>query len=179
MPSNIEIKARVSDMPALKEAVEAVADSDCVVLEQEDVFFRTTTGRLKLRILAPNHGELIFYERADSHGPKQSHYLICATSTPHQLRIVLCKALGERIVVRKRRSLYLAGQTRIHLDEVENLGTFMELEVVLRPDQDAAEGQTIAQELMARLGIACSELVHCAYADLLEKNAAPGKDKVY
>jgi predicted adenylyl cyclase CyaB len=55
--------------------------------------------------------------------------------------------------VRKRRSLYQMGQTRIHLPEVEGLGTFLELEVVLGPGQGEHEGAMIAAELMAQLGI--------------------------
>ena len=75
-----------------------------------------------------------------------------------------------RGVVRKTRYLYLAGQTRIHLDDVEGLGQFMELEVVLRPDQTDAEGQAIAEDLMARLGIRKEDLLEGAYMDLLEKS---------
>jgi predicted adenylyl cyclase CyaB len=73
-----------------------------------------------------------------------------------------------RGVVRKRRYLYLVGQTRVHLDEVEGLGEFMELEVVLRPEQSDAEGQAIARDLMTRLGIREEDLLEGAYMDLLE-----------
>jgi predicted adenylyl cyclase CyaB len=71
-------------------------------------------------------------------------------------------------VIRKKRTLYLAGQTRIHLDEVEGLGNFMELEVVLRPDQSDAEGQAIANDLMKRLGVQEQDLIEGAYMDILE-----------
>ena len=70
-------------------------------------------------------------------------------------------------VVRKRRWLYMVGQTRVHLDRVEGLGEFVELEVVLRPDQAEGEGVAIAQDLMARLGIAEGQLVEMAYIDLM------------
>ena len=77
-------------------------------------------------------------------------------------------ALGVRGVVRKKRTLYLVGQTRVHLDEVEGLGDFMELEVVLHPGQSDAEGQVIARDLMTRLGVAEKDLLEGAYMDLLE-----------
>ena len=79
-------------------------------------------------------------------------------------------ALGVRGVVRKKRYLYLAGQTRIHLDDVEGLGQFMELEVVLRDGQSDADGQSIAEDLMAKLGVRTEDLLEGAYMDLLEKS---------
>ncbi len=77
-------------------------------------------------------------------------------------------ACGIRGVVRKTRYLYLVGQTRVHLDDVEGLGQFMELEVVLREGQSDAEGQAIAEELMTRLGVERGDLLEGAYMDLLE-----------
>jgi predicted adenylyl cyclase CyaB len=68
--------------------------------------------------------------------------------------------------VRKKRRLYMADRTRIHLDDVEGLGTFVELEVVLRDGEDAERGNAVARETMARLGIDESQLVEGAYADL-------------
>ncbi|MCK5852521.1 class IV adenylate cyclase, partial [bacterium] len=81
-----------------------------------------------------------------------SSYLIYETSKPDELRNLLATSLGEIITVKKKRELYITGQTRIHLDEVDELGTFMELEVVLRPDQSPEDGQIIASELMEKLG---------------------------
>jgi predicted adenylyl cyclase CyaB len=71
-------------------------------------------------------------------------------------------------VVRKIRLLYWVGQTRIHLDEVEDLGAFAELEVVLRPGQSEAEGLKIAENLAVELGIREEDLVEGAYIDLME-----------
>lgn len=88
-------------------------------------------GRLKLRQFSPESGELIAYSRADVAGTKQSDYLIVPTSTPAELR-ALAAALGVRQTVIKTRVLLRVGQTRIHLDAVQGLGSFVELEVVLR-----------------------------------------------
>ncbi|MEJ2144810.1 MAG: class IV adenylate cyclase, partial [Acidobacteriota bacterium] len=79
-------------------------------------------------------------------------------------------ALGVIGRVRKRRRLYLAGNTRIHLDEVEGLGSFLELEVVLSGSQTVAEGEAVAQSLMRELGIPESDLIQGAYVDLIEGN---------
>jgi predicted adenylyl cyclase CyaB len=170
MPANIEIKARVRDMPGLRVRAEALSDTPVQVIPQEDTFFHTHKGRLKLRRLKPDQAQLVYYERPDQDGPKRSNYHIFATSDPQGLLITLGLALGVRGIIRKTRYLYLCGQTRIHLDDVEGLGQFMELEVVLREGQSDAEGQSIAEELMARLGVQKEDLLEGAYMDLLEKS---------
>ncbi|MFN2187221.1 MAG: CYTH domain-containing protein, partial [Candidatus Promineifilaceae bacterium] len=77
-------------------------------------------------------------------------------------------ALGIRGIVRKRRWLYWVGNTRLHLDIVEGLGAFVELEVVLSTGQRIEEGEAIATSLMERLGISKGDLIEGAYIDLLE-----------
>ena len=168
MPSNIEIKARVHDFIEMNRCAASLSDTSEQVIAQEDTFFITPKGRLKLRQLSPQHGQLVYYERADSSGPKLSNYLIAETSDPDALKAALSAALGVRGVVRKVRHLYLAGQTRIHLDQVDGLGDFMELEVVLCEGQSEGEGRAIAENLMNKLGAREEDLVQGAYMDLLE-----------
>lgn len=165
--SNIEIKARSSDADSQEHIAARLADSPPVVIEQEDTFFHSLRGRLKLREFGDGTGELIEYDRPDSLGPKQSTYVRCAANEPQSLKAVLEAALGVRAVVSKRRTLFLVGQARIHLDEVAGLGRFIELEVVLRPEQSETEGQAIADRLMSELGIEPSDLIAGAYVDLL------------
>jgi predicted adenylyl cyclase CyaB len=168
MPINIEIKARARNFTDLRRGAETISDTPVQVIPQEDTFFHTLKGRLKLRQLAPDRGQLVYYERPDQDGPKRSTYHIFETSDPAGLKTTLNLALGVRGVVRKTRYLYLVGQTRVHLDEVEGLGEFMELEVVLRPEQSDLEGQAIASELMKQLGVEEEDLLEGAYMDLLE-----------
>jgi predicted adenylyl cyclase CyaB len=168
MPVNIEIKARVDDVDVLRARAEALSDAPVKVIPQEDIFFNTEKGRLKLRVLAPDEGYLIYYERPDRDGPKRSDYHLAKTNEPENLKTALTLALGVRGVVRKTRYLYIVGQTRIHLDEVEGLGHFMELEVVMREGQSDAEGQAIAEDLMRRLGVREEALIEGAYMDLIE-----------
>ena len=168
MPANIEIKARARDFGDLRRRAETLSDTPVQVIPQEDTFFNASKGRLKLRQLAPERGQLVYYERTDTSGPKRSNYHIFETGNPESLKTALRLALGVRGVVRKTRYLYLVGQTRVHLDEVEGLGEFMELEVVLRPEQSDAEGQAIARDLMIRLGVQEEDLLEGAYMDLLE-----------
>jgi predicted adenylyl cyclase CyaB len=171
MRTNVEIKAMVRDVTRLRARAETLSGSPGEEIPQEDTCFRIPQGRLKLRELSPGQGELIYYEREDARDPKPSRYLIAVTQEPAALRAVLAAALGLRGVVRKRRLLYRIGQTRLHLDQVEGLGSFLELEVVLAEDQDTAHGKAIAAELMEQLGIAGSDLVPWAYIDLLDQQS--------
>lgn len=169
MPANIEIKARVRDFARFEARATALSGAAPQVIPQEDTFFNVSRGRLKLRQLSLEEAQLVYYERPDQQGPKRSHYLIYSTRNPASLKAALTAALGVRGVVRKTRLLYLVGQTRIHLDDVEGLGSFMELEVVLHPGQSDASGQAIAEDLMQKLGVAKEDLLEGAYMDMLEE----------
>jgi predicted adenylyl cyclase CyaB len=171
MPSNIEVKARARNFEEIKARAEKLSNRPVQVIPQEDIFFNTLQGRLKLRILSGEKSQLIYYTRPDQEGPKRSDYHIFHTSDPESLKRALELAYGIRGIVRKTRYLYLVGQTRVHLDDVEGLGKFIELEVVLQDGQSEAEGQAIAEDLMERLGVARSDLLEGAYMDLLESSA--------
>lgn len=171
MPSNIEIKARARNFEDLKSRAEKLSDTPVQVIPQEDIFFKTPQGRLKLRVLA-DHAELIYYTRPDQDGPKRSDYHIARSHDPENLKRVLELAYGIRGVVKKTRYLYLVGPTRIHVDDIEGLGQFMELEVVMQDGESDAEGQKIAEGLMASLGVERGDLIDGAYMDLLEKPEA-------
>ena len=168
MPANIEIKARVRDFAAIQARAEKLSDMPVDVIPQDDIFFNVEKGRLKLRVLAPDRAQLIYYTRPDQEGPKRSDYHIAHISDPENLKRVLELAYGIRGVVKKTRYLYLVGQTRVHLDDVEGLGQFMELEVVMQEGQSDAEGQVIAESLMTSLGVERGDLLEGAYMDMIE-----------
>lgn len=167
MPRNIEIKARIAGVQQLLPRAAALAGQAAVEILQDDTFFACPNGRLKLRAFSPERGELIFYQRADQQGPKESFYVLSPTASPDTLREALTLAWGQAGRVRKRRLLLLVGRTRVHLDEVEGLGDFLELEVVLRDDESADTGVREAHALMAQLGVEPGDLVDGAYVDLL------------
>ena len=172
MARNIEIKARVADLDALRARTAAIADSGPVELPQDDTFFACAHGRLKLRVHEDGRGELIAYRRADDGGPKVSDYLLSPTASPGTLRDALARSNGVEGRVVKHRTLFLVGRTRVHLDRVQGLGDFMELEVVLADGDDIEGGVREASDLMARLGIAQEALVTGAYHDLLRSRPA-------
>jgi predicted adenylyl cyclase CyaB len=164
---NIEIKARVADLDALAAKAAAIAAAGPVEIAQDDTFFSCESGRLKLRAFSDGTGELIFYRRANERGPKESFYVRSPTATPRLLREALSLAYGEIGGVSKHRTLFLVGRTRLHLDKVEGLGQFLELEVVLDEHESAASGAREAHRLMKELGIDPDHLIDCAYIDLL------------
>ncbi len=166
MPRNVEIKARARDFANQVLLAEGLENRGVEHLVQEDTFFNVPSGRLKLRVFEDGSGELIQYERVDSAGPAESRYLRYSTDDPGTLKETLTNALGVRGVVRKKRTVYLAGKTRIHMDQVEGLGSFIELEVVLHPDENPADGAVVADALMSNLRIEKSDLVETAYIDL-------------
>ena len=171
MARNIEIKARVADMAALEARAAAIADGGPVQIPQDDTFFGCANGRLKLRVHADGRGELIAYLRPDDGGPKVSQYLVSPTSSPDTLRAALTQSNGQEGRVIKHRTLYMVGRTRVHLDRVQGLGDYMELEVVLADGESPDDGVHEAHALMARLGIAQDSLVTGAYHDLLRARA--------
>jgi adenylate cyclase class IV len=169
MARNVEVKARIDSVEALLPSARVLGACDAERIEQDDTFFTCAHGRLKLRDFGDGRGELIHYERADTAGPKLSDYVRAPTTEPAALREALTRAHGVIGRVRKTRWLLLAGQTRIHLDRVEGLGDFIELEVVLRDEQSAADGEVIAERLMSQLGIGRDQRLAGAYLDLLAR----------
>jgi len=168
MARNIEIKARLHNLPDTLALALPLADRPPELIEQDDTFFNTARGRLKLRTFADGSGELIYYERPDQPGPKTSFYVRSPTASPDSLREALTLAHGQIGRVRKQRTLLLAGRTRIHLDRVQGLGDFLELEVVLADSEPESGGIAEAHALMARLGVGAGQLIEGAYLDQLK-----------
>ncbi|XP_013403217.1 uncharacterized protein LOC106168620 [Lingula anatina] len=170
MPTNVEIKAKVANLEELKSKAASLSDSSDVLV-QEDTFFVTSNGRLKLREQKSRQStgaELVYYEREDTEGPKSSHFVKTPIPDPSGFKETLRQAIGIRGVVKKTRYLFMVGQTRVHVDQVNGLGDFMELEV-MKDGQSLEEGQAIAEDLMQKLGIDKKDLVTGAYMDHLEK----------
>uniref|UniRef100_G3MLY0 CYTH domain-containing protein n=1 Tax=Amblyomma maculatum TaxID=34609 RepID=G3MLY0_AMBMU len=182
MPSNVEVKARLGDnRTSVMSRVRPMARSHSS-LRQEDTYFGVTRGRLKLRQqtllkedggVAEESATLYFYDRPDTQGPKRSDYEFLRFTMLEEalaFKRLLSRSLGVRGVVRKRRELFLVGQTRVHVDAVQGLGDFVELEVMLEETETTEEGQVIAQSLCEQLGIATDCLVSGSYIDLLPQD---------
>jgi adenylate cyclase class IV len=167
MNRNVEIKAKVEALAPIEQQLRT-RHGEPRLLVQRDTFFGCAAGRLKLREEG-GAAELIFYSRSSAAGVRESRYWRSSVADAASMTALLAAASGVEGVVQKRRLLFLVGQTRVHLDEVEGLGSFVELEVVLRGEQRVADGERIAGELMADLGISPSALVGPAYVELLRR----------
>ena len=167
MAENIEIKARVRDWEGLRKKVETICDGSGEVLEQEDTFFEVQQGRLKLRVFGDGKGELIYYEREDIAGPKRSVYQIIPVKDASKIKALFGKELGIHGVVRKTRTVFLKNNVRIHLDDVDGLGKFVEIEVVMGDGNMANEGERIVRKYLNRLEIHDDSLIKTAYIDLI------------
>ena len=167
MKSNIEIKARASDFKRQKQLAKKISDTPAQQIAQEDIFFNMPNGRFKLRVLGKKEGELIYYQRPDTSAPKVCEYVVTPTTEPDAVKKVLSSSLGVRGTVRKKRTVYNVGNTRIHLDQVEGLGDFIELEYVMRDESTEEAGLDAVANLMEELQIREEDLVGEAYIDLI------------
>ncbi|MEM5437903.1 class IV adenylate cyclase [Paraburkholderia diazotrophica] len=170
MARNIEIKARAQQFEQLRERAAALSPDAPLIFRQQDFFYDVPRGRLKLRQFDDGTpSELIFYQRDDRDGPKASYYTRSPVTNPEAMHSLLATALTTRGIVTKERHVYIVGRTRIHLDRVDGLGDFVELEVVLAQDDDEEDGEAEAHAMFAKLGVPESDLVAVAYVDMLNQ----------
>ena len=164
---NLELKARDPDPPASLERALALGAADEGEIDQRDTYFSRARGRLKLREQQPGGAELIAYRRDDEPGARESHYRRVGVAEPAALGQALDAALGTLVVVTKRRRLLIWEDVRIHLDQVEGLGAFLELEAVAPPGSDLEPERRRVERLRSELGIEDAALVASSYSDLL------------
>ena len=164
---NIEIKARCDDLGRARRIAMELGATPLGIAHQMDTYFCVAQGRLKLREVSPGQDQLIHYCRPDERGPKVSDYRVVPVVEAEKLRRVLAEALGVKARVRKRREILLLGNVRIHLDEVEGLGSFLEFEVVVGEGETEAGCVAQAEELLRAFGVRASDLVSGSYADLV------------
>lgn len=164
---NVEIKARCADHDAVRTLLDGM-DSRLVGTDhQVDTYFRVPVGRLKLRE-GTIENSLIHYLRPDQSGPKTSDVLLYRVAPDPALKAVLERALGVLVVVDKRREIQFVDNVKIHLDTVDGLGTFLEIEAI-DADGTRTEAELLAQcqAFMAAFGVSDADLVERSYSDLL------------
>lgn len=167
---NLEAKFKLPDLERARRTAESLGYQFTGVLRQHDVFFRVARGKLKLR--EERSGEraevmLIHYGREPSHDLKLSNYQIMPVADPEQMRAILAAALGTLAEVRKERALLIKENVRLHLDAVDGLGSFGEIEAVLGEDAALAASREQVGELLDALGVRRANLIGVSYADML------------
>ncbi len=168
MRANLELKARCADLASARERAREIATSWLGVDEQVDTYFSTRAGRLKLRESSLSGAQLVPYFRADERAVKRSDYQRIAVEDGVGLVRMLSAMLGVHRVVRKRREIALYENVRIHLDRVDGLGTFIELEAVWDgAEAGLAEQQRKLAFLRERLGVRDEDLIAGSYETLL------------
>ena len=169
MAANLEIKAFLPERELALAKAREMGAKHAGSLHQVDVYFNTRQGRLKLRTINGTQAELIFYERGESSDQRLSRFERYNAEHPDLLRQMLESACGVRGVVEKERTLWMYGETRIHFDEVRNLGSFLEIEVPVAGKPDAAA--EIMHTLLEGFQIAPEAYIRTSYIDLI---AGPG-----
>jgi homotetrameric cytidine deaminase len=165
---NVELKARDPDPARSLERALALGAEDQGEIRQRDTYFARARGRLKLREQEPGEAELIAYSRADEPDARTSSYRRVPVAEASAVREALDEAYGTLVTVTKRRRLLLWERVRIHLDEVEGLGSYLELEAVASPDSEDLGGEhEKVERLRTELDIEDANLIATSYSDLL------------
>ena len=163
---NLEFKATTNSLAALRQHLVVLKAEYSRKMYQIDTYFNVPKGRLKLREIEDDEATLVYYERPDAAKSRYSNYRLCDIPDSATFKQMMSGTLGVKVIVKKKRELWMYGNTRIHLDKVTNLGEFIELETVIR-DQSEAEAQVEHQLVKDALQIAAADLISVSYSDLL------------
>lgn len=166
----VEIKARCNDQARIREILKTNYADFKGHDHQIDTYFNVPHGKLKLRE-GNIENFLVHYDREDKKGPKKSDVILFASDPKSSLKELLSKALGILVVVDKQREIYFIDNVKFHLDTVEGLGNFAEIEAI---DSDGSRSQaellSQCEKYLKLFDIQTSELVSGSYSDLLQKD---------
>lgn len=164
---NVEIKAKCHNPEGIRKYLLASGAKFIGTDKQTDTYFNPRHGRLKLRE-GNIEKNLIFYKRSNKAGPKSSHFYLIKVNDPGGLKELLEKSLGIKTVVRKRREIYYIGNVKFHIDEVPELGSFVEIEAGnILADKPEAELRQQCEFYMKEFGIRQEDLIDASYSDML------------
>jgi len=162
--SNLEIKCRLDNFRFVKKRISEIKEIVFLREKQFDVYYKVKKGRLKLRIINDERGNLIFYERKEKTSKRISNYLISETKSFKELDEILRSQFGVLAIVHKERDIYLDNNIRIHLDSVKGLGKFLEIEIIY---ENPIKAKKQMEQLIAALGLNEKDFIKASYSDLL------------
>ena len=166
---NVEIKAICKDPEFIRNYLSSHNAEWKGTDNQTDTYFRVAKGRLKLRE-GNIENNLIYYERNDQPGPKGSDFQLINLPDAKQLKEVLSRSLGIKIIVEKKRDIWFIGNVKFHIDEVPGLGSFAEIEASNKyADVSREELQKQCDFYVKEFGIREQDLVAVSYSDMLKE----------
>lgn len=172
---NVEIKAELRDLPLARAICGALKATKIATLEQTDTYFKLATGRLKKRECAGEPTEYVFYDRDNRARPRLSHFTIYSENEAAER--FGATPMPVWVVVKKTRELWMLGSVRIHLDTVEDLGTFIEFEALVSPSNNVARCHETVAALRGSFAPAMGETIAVSYSDMIagqiESQASP------
>ena len=169
--NNIEIKAKSNNHDKIREFLKSHNADFKGIDHQIDTYFKVNKGRLKLRE-GNIENFLIYYERENKEGPKQSNIILFKSASGSSLKSILISANGVLTVVDKKREIYFIENVKFHLDTVQGLGMFMEIEAIDK-DGDIGKEKLLEQcnKYLKYFEISKSDLISVSYSDLLLEKA--------
>lgn len=166
---SIEIKAKSNNPDQIREILKSKHAEFSGIDRQIDTYFKVNNGRLKLR-QGNIENYLIHYLRENKKGPKQSDITLFKNDPKSSLKDILTKALGVSVVVDKKREIYFIGNIKFHIDQVQGLGDFIEIEAIGDSDSDSKDKLLGQCELYLNLfKVEERDLISNSYSDLLLK----------
>lgn len=163
---DIEIKARCEDHDKIRNIISKKGARSIGVFDMEDVYFNVPQGRLKAR-MGDIKDILIQYDREDISTPKKSEFLVSVIQKGSNIIPSLCKALGVKVVVRKKREVWILNNIRFHIDNVEELGKFIEIEARGEDEDDLPKLKEQIKEFLDLFNIAEDNFIAGSYSDLM------------
>lgn len=165
---NIEIKARCSNLDEVRKILQSSSAEFKGKDRQIDSYFNVNHGRLKLRE-GDIENALIQYDRDDKEDPKLSEFLLYKSTNNQLLKELLTKALGVLVVIDKEREIYYLDSVKIHLDNVKNLGTFVEIEANgnAEDDDEMLNMMKECKYYLKLLRISDDDLIAFSYSDMM------------
>ncbi len=176
MKKNFEIKTKLSNPKSTKPLLKSLCLGNSAIREkqlQEDIYYKVTQGRLKLRIINGRTGNLIHYFRNNKTGKRVSKYTISETNTPRELDSILSSLYGVKVKVKKYREITILDNVRIHIDNVIGLGNYLEIEIIFKSIKDARKQMS---GLIERLKLDEKNFIKESYSDLLLKKRRKNAD---
>jgi predicted adenylyl cyclase CyaB len=164
MPTNLELKFAIPSLPRAEQIAHSAGAVGPTELLQVDTYFNVTNGRMKLRVIGGSAAELITYVRPEDHDERLSEYHKTPIAEPTEFRSMLLASLGLLVEVKKRRVLYMMDTTRVHLDEVEGLGSFGEFEIPFTNESDTGKRM---RELRDIFNVRDADICRHSYSDML------------